>query len=586
MLHVLALAWLTAFQAPTPSSATPPGEVVAGELGARIDAYLTRCVPFGFSGAVLLVKDGALVLCKGYGIADRTSGASCTPATLFDLGDVTMAFTAVATLRLEELKKLKLRDTLDKLVPGVPDDKKKLQLVHLLTHTSGLPMAVKGVGPKLAERDDLIRTVLRLPLADPPGTDYRYSRLGYGLLAAILEGVAHKPFEELVYEFVLAPAGLTSTGFRLDGKCAATRAARGRMQLDVPPEGSLSTGLPAGNGDPRDRELADERELATEGWYSWGLRGAGGVLSSVEDLWRFEQALHGDTLLSKNSRKRLFTPALEDYACAWSLRHGERKTSWYEVAGWSQNGFEAQVARFPNDDGFAAILCNSTGLANAVKVAVHRLLFGREAEPPPATVALAPEALAAFAGEYEGSDGAQWRVVARDGGLALEARTPKAFELFAPKLNGHQKHSLRQSEEFVAGLRAGELAALDKLDEWKRLQWFRDLWRDLVAHHGALREATLLGLASFSEAQNLVVVRLDFERGEELLSLRWGDEYLFGLDLDPPYANRLRLVPESQESFLGFDLARGQRTGTAHFDAGGELTIERAGAQSVAHRRR
>src|SRR5262245_43990953 len=68
--------------------------VVRGPLGAALDEYLTRGSRFGFAGAALVIKDGTVVLEKGYGLADRAAGVPNTPETLFDVGSLAKSFTA------------------------------------------------------------------------------------------------------------------------------------------------------------------------------------------------------------------------------------------------------------------------------------------------------------------------------------------------------------------------------------------------------------------------------------------------------------------------------------------------------------
>src|SRR5947209_20167797 len=80
----------------------PAAAVVEGPLGAALDEYLTRGSRFGFSGAALVVKNGAVVLEKGYGLADRTQRTPNSPATLFDVGSLAKPFTTAAVLCLEE----------------------------------------------------------------------------------------------------------------------------------------------------------------------------------------------------------------------------------------------------------------------------------------------------------------------------------------------------------------------------------------------------------------------------------------------------------------------------------------------------
>lgn len=375
--------------------------------------------------------------------------------------------------------------------------------------------------------------------------------------------------------------GLTSTGFRKDGRLPAARAARALSKPDdPPPSGSLLEGT------SREEGPSDERELATDGWYSWGLRGAGGVLSTVGDLWRWEQTLRGDALLTKESKKKLFTPVLDDYAYGWYALKSERKTTWIEHGGTTESGFDAKVARFPDENAYAALLGNVRGLVPWVNLNVHKLLFGKGCALPPAVQPLAPEELAALAGEYEDSNGARWRASARGSGLVLEARSPQAFELLAGKLSGDLKHLLKLSQKIVDGFPEADFAALHAQEtEQARFDYMEGWWRDLLEHHGALRKATVLGLAPDPQGMNRVVVLLEFERGEELLRLDWGSEDLFGLNIGPPYPSRLRLVPGSKTSFVWFDLVKGEKTAAARLTDEGELELTLAGHTQALKRR-
>lgn len=565
-----------------PAQEAPPAEdaTLDGPVARALDEYLTRCVAFGFSGTALVVAGDALVLSKGYGVADRTTGAPCTPATIFDAGDVAQTLTACAVLVLEQQGKLSTRDTLARFLAGVPDDKEKLQLHHLLTHTSGLPPLIDGVGPKLAEREELIQAALRAPLRDTPGSDFVQSRTGYALLAAIVESVTAKPFEEALRELVLDPAGMTATGFRQDGRTSAEHAARGRMHADdPPPEGRKVARLPFV------REEADERELATEGWYSWALRGAGGLLTTSEDLWRFEQALRGEALLTKESKKKLFAPALNSFACGWYVHKSLRKTTWFERGGQTASGFAVHCARFPDEGGHVVLLANVPSVLSVIEEDVRALLFAEKVALPPATLTGTPAGLADCAGEYAHAGGARWRVTAAGLALVLEARTPAAFALLAGKLSGDQKHIVKQTEKVMAELAESEFATLRKLDEYERFLGIETWWRDLLAPHGALREARVLGLLQDAFGSNHVVTLLELERGEELLDMVWGDEHPFAFDTGPPFVSRVRLVSDAERSFVAYDLLRRRRTAAARFGPTGELELELPGGKQTAKRK-
>ena len=74
--------------------------LVTGDLGKSIDQYMTRTVPFGFSGALLVAKDGEIVLNKGYGFANRNGKIENTPSHILSTGSLTKQFTAAAIMKL------------------------------------------------------------------------------------------------------------------------------------------------------------------------------------------------------------------------------------------------------------------------------------------------------------------------------------------------------------------------------------------------------------------------------------------------------------------------------------------------------
>jgi CubicO group peptidase (beta-lactamase class C family) len=130
-----------------------PNEVRSGAEAARIDDYLTRLVPHGLSGAVLIATvpkggawttDGRIVLKKAYGFANRESGLPYTVDMVSSIGSVTKQFTGAAIVKLEMMGKLKTSDPISKHLPGVPADKADITIHHLLTHTAGWPGDLGG----------------------------------------------------------------------------------------------------------------------------------------------------------------------------------------------------------------------------------------------------------------------------------------------------------------------------------------------------------------------------------------------------------------------------------------------------------
>ena len=179
------------------SSIQQKKEIVSVSTAEKLDLYLSRSVPFGFSGALLVEEGGKVVLNKGYGLAVRSNNIPNTADTVFSVGSLTKQFTAAGIMKLEMMGKLNTEDRLDKYFENVPEDKEAITLHHLLTHTSGV---VDAVGPDYQEleREDLVKKVFAEPLQHPPGEEFAYSNAGYSLLAAVIEKVSGQKYEEFL----------------------------------------------------------------------------------------------------------------------------------------------------------------------------------------------------------------------------------------------------------------------------------------------------------------------------------------------------------------------------------------------------
>lgn len=149
-----------------------PADLVHGDRGAAIDRYLTCLSEFGISGALYVAKDGEVLVGKGYGLADRTSGARVSAASPFLLGSLSKQFTAAAILALEADGKLVVADSLGRFFPEAPPATRRLTLEQLLAHTSGLPYFSQRDFFESRPRDSVMREMLELPLAFAPGSKY------------------------------------------------------------------------------------------------------------------------------------------------------------------------------------------------------------------------------------------------------------------------------------------------------------------------------------------------------------------------------------------------------------------------------
>ena len=248
---------------------------------AAVRAELETATAAGlFSGAVLVTRDGHTLFDGAYGLADRERGVPNTPQTQFRVTSMNKMMTAVAALQLVQSGVLRLDVPLGTYLPDYPSAgmASKVTLHHLLTHTGGTGDIF---GPEYNARRSELRTVadyLQLygtrGLQFEPGTKWAYSNYGFMLLGAIIERVAGTSYYDHVLARVLAPAGMTATGFS--------------------PEDSLVTGRSVGytrQGNPSNPLVSNAPTLPYRG------TPAGGGYSTVGDLARFAVAVRDRRLL-------------------------------------------------------------------------------------------------------------------------------------------------------------------------------------------------------------------------------------------------------------------------------------------------
>ncbi|MGD9723764.1 MAG: serine hydrolase [Pirellulales bacterium] len=308
-------------------------DVIAGDLGQKLHEHMSKGAEQGFSGALLVAKDGQVVIAKGYGMANREKQIPFSSTTVFDIGSITKQFTGAAIARLEMQGKLSAEDKLSKFFVDVPPDKAEITLHQLLTHSAGLKGDFGG-DYEPATRDWLVDQVLQSKLIYAPGKGHRYANSGFSMLAAVVEKVSGQPYETFLREQLWLPAGMTHTGYRLPQWPADAVAHGYRAATDW--------------GTPLDKRWAED------GPY-WNLRGNGGVLSTVWDMYRWHQALLGDKILSSEAQDRMFARRVKEgpfarswYNYGWSLRDSKRGTRITEHNGG--NGiFFADFVRYVDD---------------------------------------------------------------------------------------------------------------------------------------------------------------------------------------------------------------------------------------------
>ncbi|MFN8817275.1 MAG: serine hydrolase domain-containing protein [bacterium] len=376
--------------APAPAPADDSATLAIGEQGQAIVTFARSAAAAGFSGAVLAAKDGQVIAATGVGFADASGTVPNTPATLFEIASLSKQFTAAAILRLQQDGKLNIDDPIATHLPGVPEDCSSITIAHLLHHTSGIPGGnSQGAGSDLAA---VLPLFLKGGPRHTPGTRFGYWNQGYALLAEIITRASGQDYPAYSTHALFTPAGLRHTLFTGDAAPAGAvvaigRSARGpsRSALDHP-----------------------------YGAYGFQYRGMGGVVTTVWDLFRWDRALTGSTVLNDAQRQRLFTPGLSEYALGWRITTNPTGRT-TQSHGGAVRGFLAEMRRFPQHNACVIVLANADDApVQQVAASIESLLFGEKPTWAP-PVPLPADLAATLAGEYRNAQG---RVVIIEPGAA------------------------------------------------------------------------------------------------------------------------------------------------------------------------
>ena len=304
--------------------------------GQKIDNYLQGCK--NFSGAVLITQNDKIILKKGYGCANYEFDVANTPQTKFRIASNTKPFTAIAIMQLQEKGLLSVHDLLSKYIPGFAQGD-KITIHHLLTHTSGIQNYYKKWAEvstsKSLEEMVVVSAIKSWSLDFEPGTQYSYSNTGYSLLAYIIQKVSGMPYEQFLQENIFKPLSMADSGSDAN-------------QLTIK---NKASGYIVNNGVITTAPSINNPVT---------LLGNGDLLSSLDDLYKWDQALYDEKILTNKSKESMFVPHVfmksslgRAHGYGWFIDtiHGKRVV---EYTG-ALVGYLSKVMRFV-DDGITIII--------------------------------------------------------------------------------------------------------------------------------------------------------------------------------------------------------------------------------------
>ncbi|MCB9505950.1 MAG: serine hydrolase [Gemmatimonadales bacterium] len=273
-----------------------------------------------FNGAVLIAVGDSVVLDAQFGTADVTTQRPLTDRSLYRLASVSKVFTATALLTLVEADRVALDAPVQRYLPTFPYP--AVTVRHLLQHSAGLPEYIFGVGDArddargpMTNRDVLQWLIDTHPeLAFPPGQGWDYCNTGFALVPLIVEAVTGESYPGYLRRAVFAPAGmhdsyhLAELGVTLRDRVAAGHGFDYATGVDV----------------RVDRHPVLAAEFNTDSVF-----GAGDVVSTARDLFRFDQALKAGRILSTSSQADAYTSLIlpegfpAGYGLGWQVAESE-----------------------------------------------------------------------------------------------------------------------------------------------------------------------------------------------------------------------------------------------------------------------
>jgi CubicO group peptidase (beta-lactamase class C family) len=242
----------------------------------------------------------------------------------------------------------------------VPPDKRGITLDQLVHHTAGFVYLTGGLFDSISS-DSMVRAVLAAPLDFAPGARYQYSNPGYNLLGVIVARASGTSFNDYLRRALLVPAGMTHTAFS-----------------DEPERWTADRRTPSYSTAEADPPLYPTGRLP----YTTG---AGTVVSTAGDLWKWEQALRSGKVLGAKATAKLFAPGPESgpnqrYAGGWQVAKSQRGTTVIMHAG-DLGGFNADMRRLVDEH--ATIVFLSNGRQGGPRLPRGRLAGGHAAPVRP-----------------------------------------------------------------------------------------------------------------------------------------------------------------------------------------------------------
>ncbi|HEY1470740.1 MAG TPA: serine hydrolase domain-containing protein [Candidatus Acidoferrum sp.] len=325
-------------------------QIVSGQgnpdkIPAAVDEVFADVTKPGSPGcSVATARDGKLLYAKGYGLANIEQNVALTPESVFDIGSTSKQFSAASILLLEKQGKLSVNDDIRKYIPEIPDYGKKITILNLLNHTSGLrdylvlfELAAVNTDSVTTDEEALALIARQKALNFDPGTEWLYSNSGFFLLSVIVKRASGQSLREFAAENIFQPLNMSHTLYR------------DSHTLLVPSRALAYDPIEKGTGYTFDVSYFEQT-------------GDGAVHTSVGDLLKWDENFYTAQVGGKPLLAELQEPAKlnngKTLSYAKGLSIGKYRGLNTVSHGGSWGGYRAELLRFPDQHFSVVCLCN------------------------------------------------------------------------------------------------------------------------------------------------------------------------------------------------------------------------------------
>ncbi|WP_093672276.1 serine hydrolase domain-containing protein [Tenacibaculum sp. MAR_2009_124] len=305
-----------------------------------------------FNGEVLIAHKNKVIYRKSFGYANNESKRIFNKNTKFQLASLSKQFTSSGILILEQEKKLSIHNYVSDYLPNFPY--KNITIQHLMSHTSGLPNFVNSMWKDLdttkvngnKEMFEMFASK-KYALQWKPGEKWEYCDIGYCTLASLIEKVSGKSYKNFMKEKIFDPANMSNTSAEHATDYRAVKT----------PE--LAMGYVYDTKTNNNRIAYETPENSFVYWLG-GFYGDGSVISTLDDLLKWDKSLYENNIISKKSLKKATTPAkLNDgkLADAWGSHYGlgwtlftSKKFGEVQSHSGQQPGYNTRLTRCPEKE--------------------------------------------------------------------------------------------------------------------------------------------------------------------------------------------------------------------------------------------